>query len=270
MTQDRVGFIGGGNMARALIKGLLKQNFAPSHLYVSDPDANQRAQLASLGVTALVDNEQLVRSVSHVVLAVKPQVLQDVLKPIADVVRECNPLLLSIVAGATIDRIKALLEQQNLRIIRAMPNTPALVGHGATALYGAQLSEPDRHFAETLTGAVGLRLWVPTEQALESVTALSGSGPAYFLLLMEAMISAGEALGLSKDVASALTLQTAYGTARLALDAEEAPAELKANVTSKGGTTEAALAAFEAGDFTGLVRQALGAAQARALTLSRL
>lgn len=265
--QPKIGFIGAGNMACALIKGLLDQGYNADLIYASDPDTAGRARAASLGATPLADNVALISQVQWLVLAVKPQLAPQVLVPLVGAMRQYDPLVLSVMAGISVQQVRDLFQQQSLRIIRTMPNTPALVGAGATALYGVGLRGADKAIATAIMTAVGLAIWVDEEQQLDAVTALSGSGPAYFLLLMEAMIEAATALGLTLEQAHALTLQTAYGTALLQQNAKEMPAELRAKVTSPGGTTEAALQILQSGRFSRLIADAMTSARDRCVAL---
>lgn len=269
-TPQKIGFIGAGHIAQILIKGMLDKGWDAALLSASARGCSQRTQLQALGVAVFADNADVVRSADCVVLAVRPQAVKTALVPLRAVFDEHNPLLLSIVAGANVQRIATLLDKPDMRIVRAMPNTPALVGAAATALYGHNAQASDKQCAEAIMAAVGLTLWLPIEQQLDAVTAVSGSGPAYFLLLMEAIIDAGVSLGLTYEQASALTLQTAYGTARLALSAADTPATLRAQVTSNGGTTEAALAVLNADKFSASIEHALQAARDRAAEFARL
>ena len=265
--QPKIGFIGAGNMACALIKGLLDQGYNADFIYASDPDATGRARAESLGAIALADNATLISQAQCLVLAVKPQLAPQVLAPLAAAMQQHDRLVLSVMAGISVQQVRDLLQQQSLRIIRTMPNAPALVGAGATALYGVGLQSADKAIATAIMTAVGLAIWVDEEQQLDAVTALSGSGPAYFLLLMEAMVEAAVALGLTLGQARALTLQTAYGTALLQQNAEETPAMLRAKVTSPGGTTEAALQVLQSGQFSKLVAAAMTSARDRSVAL---
>jgi len=265
----RLGFIGAGNMARSLIGGLLKQGFDAQHIIASDPSAQCLQMVRDLGAQTAENNAALVASVDVVVLAVKPQVMADVLQPLAPLISQHQVLLVSIAAGINCASLAAW-SSLSASIVRCMPNTPALLQCGATGLYAnAGVSSQQRDLAQSILEAVGLAIWVDSEDQLDAVTALSGSGPAYFFLLMELMQANGEQLGLSAPMARALTLQTALGAAKMALDAEVDTATLRAQVTSPNGTTEAAIKSFQSNDFSKLVEQALNAAHQRSIDLAK-
>ena len=269
MEQARISFLGGGNMAASLIGGLIADGLSPERIVVAEPLAERRAWLAErFGVAAVADNRQAAGETDVLVLSVKPQVMQQVVAEIRDGVCAGRPLVLSIAAGL---RTQALLRWFGcaLPLVRCMPNTPALVQSGVTALFAvASVDEAQRSLAESILRAVGITLWVDDEALLDAVTALSGSGPAYCFLLLEAMQAAGEALGLAPEDARLLTLQTVFGAARMALESEEGPAALRARVTSPGGTTERAIEVFEAGGFRELVARAVAAAAQRSRELA--
>lgn len=271
MSNPTIAFIGAGNMAAALISGLIADGTSPEQLLACDPDETRLRQLAdTAGIRTQQDNEAAVREADVVVLAVKPQVLQQVARGISAAVRERRPLVISIAAGVRSDTLARWLGG-DIPLVRSMPNTPAMVQAGATALYATPgVSEMQREQAESVLRAVGLVQWIEDEALMDAVTALSGSGPAYFFLFMEAMERAGEKLGLPAETARLLTLQTALGAARMAIEAGEDPAELRRRVTSPGGTTEQAIASFENDDLAGLVERALTAARDRSIELSRL
>ncbi len=260
---SQITFIGAGNMARSLISGLLASGHPAAALRAADPQEAQRTLTAELGLVVGDDNEAAVRGADVVVLAVKPQVLGKVLEELEGLT--AKQLIVSIAAGVSLESLERWCPPRQ-PIVRCMPNTPALLGAGITALYAnKQVNEAQRHSAAGLLDAVGKTLWVSEEQQLDAVTAVSGSGPAYFFYLMEAMIDAGVALGLDRADAEQLTLETAYGAARMARETGTAPAELRRNVTSPGGTTQRALETLEAGG----VRQAINDALAGAATRSR-
>jgi pyrroline-5-carboxylate reductase len=269
MTQASIGFIGGGNMARSLIGGLIADHYSPALISVSEPHAETRAALASdFGIDVLDDNSQLVANSDVVVMAVKPQVLREVAESVAGAVQARRPLLVSIAAGIRASDLERWLGG-GCAIVRSMPNTPALVGSGATGLYAnPRVSDEQRGIAESLLRAVGLTLWVEDESQMDAVTALSGSGPAYFFLILEALQAAGEKLGLSAENARLLAMQTAYGAAKMALESPEDAASLRQRVTSPGGTTERALQTLEAGGLRMLFEQALTAARDRSVELA--
>ncbi|HEB55275.1 MAG TPA: pyrroline-5-carboxylate reductase [Gammaproteobacteria bacterium] len=267
MNNLKIGFIGAGNMARSLIGGLIASGLPADNIQASAPDREHLDTLANdFGIQTSTDNQLLVDHCDVLVLAVKPQILKQVclaLQPRQD----C--LYLSVVAGIPTASISHWLKQKTetapLAIIRAMPNTPALLQTGASALYAnAHASEAQRESAEAIMRAVGLALWVEDEAQMDAVTALSGSGPAYHFLFMEAMINAAQELGLNEANARLLTIQTAFGAAKMALEIDEQPATLRRNVTSPGGTTERAIETFQQGGFEKLVAAALSAACDRA------
>lgn len=269
MKQLHLGFIGAGNMAGSLIAGLCADGYAADKICASDLDAEKLDALSSrFGIKTTANNQAVVEKSQILVLAVKPQALREVALGIAAAVQRCKPLVISIAAGVAEADIDRWLGGGN-DIVRCMPNTPALVKTGATALHGNEnISAEQRSRAEAIMRAVGLAVWVEREELLDTVTALSGSGPAYFFLLMEAMEAAAVRLGLEPVTARLLTQQTALGTARLAMESDESPEELRRKVTSPGGTTEAAIAVFAHAGFTNLVLDAMVAAEKRASSLS--
>ena len=269
MKQLNLGFIGAGNMASSLIAGLCADGYGTDKICASDLDAEKLDSLASrFGIKTTANNLAVVEKSQILVLAVKPQSLREVASGIAATVQRCRPLIISIAAGVAEADIDRWLGGGN-DIVRCMPNTPALVKTGATALHGnVNISAEQRSRAEAIMRAVGLAVWVDREELLDTVTALSGSGPAYFFLLMEAMEDAAVRLGLDPAAARLLTQQTALGSARLAMESEESPAELRRKVSSPGGTTEAAIGAFEDGGLRNLVLDAILAAAKRAASLS--
>lgn len=272
MTREpRIAFIGGGNMARSLIGGLIADGYPGERIVVSEPDAERRDRLrAELGVAATDDNLAAAEDAEAVILAVKPQVIRGVAEQVGPSVRAHGAVAVSIAAGVRLGDLERWLGA-GTAVVRAMPNTPALVRSGATALIAnATASQAQAELAETLLRAVGQTRWLATEQQMDAVTALSGSGPAYFFLIMEALEEAGTELGLDRETARLLTLETAIGAARMALEAEETPAELRQRVTSPGGTTEQALNVLENSDLRGALQRAAQAAAARAHELGNL
>lgn len=265
----RVAFIGGGNMARSIIGGLIASGHPASSIAVGEPGAEARARLAELGDLVLTDdNPTAIKDADLVVLAVKPQVMKQVLAPLVPLFAEARPVLMSIAAGVTIDMLRKWAGE--LPLVRCMPNTPSLVGTGAAGLYATDAVDADgRALATTVMEAVGTATWVEDEALIDAVIAASGSGPAYFFRIMELMIEGGTDLGLPESTARALVLQTALGAARMALESGTTPAELRRQVTSPGGTTEAALATFEDRDLGGTVAAGMRAAVDRAGALAR-
>ena len=268
MQDTRIGFIGAGNMASSIIGGLINRGHAASLISASDLDTEKLGALAARTGLSAADNETIARTADVIVLAVKPQVMSAVCTALASSLEERRPLIVSIAAGITL----AALERwfgSDAALVRCMPNTPALVGSGASGLFAnACVDGTQRDIADQLLGAVGLSVWVEKEADIDSVTALSGSGPAYFFLMMEAMQESAVKLGLSTELAKALTYQTALGAAQLALASDEETAQLRRNVTSPNGTTERAINHFEDGGLRQLVDGALQAAHARSVELA--
>jgi pyrroline-5-carboxylate reductase len=261
-----ISFIGGGNMAQALIGGLISRGLPPTRITVSDPVEKVRALLAEKDLHVTDDNAEAIRDADIVLFAVKPQVLASVLKPLKGLFE--GKLVMSIVAGAEIATIANLLDTN--RIVRVMPNTPALVQTGAHGLYATDaVNAQDRELASHVLAATGLTIWVNSEEQIDAVTAVSGSGPAYFFYMMESMIRAGKNLGLDEKVATALTLQTALGAAQMAITSANSPAELRKNVTSPNGTTQAALEVFDRAQISQNIQAALAAAQKRSQELAQ-
>ena len=267
MSHPRIAFIGAGNMAASLIGGLLAQGIPASHIRASDPGAEQRAKIAAEhGIALFADNAEAILDADVIVLATKPQVLKDVCLALAPSLQD-GQLLVSIAAGISCASLGNWLGARP--IVRCMPNTPALLRQGVSGLYAnAEVNPAQRQLAEQLLAAVGMALWLENEQQIDAVTAVSGSGPAYFFLLIEAMTAAGEQLGLPKAIAAQLTLQTALGAAHMAVASDVDAAELRRRVTSPNGTTEAAINTFQAGGFAELVEQALSAAAKRSAELA--
>lgn len=267
IMESKVVFIGAGNMAEAIVSGMVAANFcAPEKIIMTDVRPERLAELeAEYGVSTSTDNS-VVKNAEIVLLAVKPQVMADVLKGFAPVLRK-ETLVISIAAGIPTVKIEALLGG-NRRVVRVMPNTPALVGQGASALAaGANADEADLEVAEAILGCVGLTVRVE-ENEIDAVTALSGSGPAYVFYLLEGMLAAADKMGLDKETARKLALKTVEGAARLMEDSGEAADVLRAKVTSKGGTTEAAIRSMDEAGVKEAIIQALLAAQKRSVELS--
>ena len=267
MSTPRIAFIGAGNMAASLIGGLLAQGLPASAIRASDRGAEQREKIATEhGIDVVASNAHACQDADVVVLAVKPQVMKDVCLDLAPHLHD-GQLIVSIAAGITSASLENWLGPR--AIVRCMPNTPSLLRLGASGLYAnARVSAEQRQQAEQLLTAVGLALWLDEEKLIDAVTAVSGSGPAYFFLLVEAMTAAGEKLGLPRATAAQLTAQTALGAARMVQDSDVDAAELRRRVTSPAGTTEAAIKTFQAGGFEALVEQALKAADLRSAELA--
>jgi pyrroline-5-carboxylate reductase len=270
MKTNKIGFIGGGNMASSLISGLIASGHAPEHIWVSDINSDTLSDLKKqLNVNTSADNAAVVNAADVVVLAVKPQTLSTVAQSIAALVQQKKPLVVSIAAGINQNSLSRWLGADT-SIVRCMPNTPALVLTGATALHANnKVTAEQRDLAENILRAVGIALWVQDEAELDAVTAVSGSGPAYFFLLMEAMEKAALELGLKQETARLLVQQTALGAAKIALESAESPEQLRKRVTSPGGTTQQAIETFEQGGFTELVSKALHAARDRSIEMSK-
>jgi pyrroline-5-carboxylate reductase len=254
-ASPRIAFVGGGNMTRALLGGLLSRGTAPASITVSAPSEATRSTLVQqFGVNATADNRAAVAGARIVVLSVKPQVMEDVVRPLAATLGQSRPLVISVAAGIRVADLKAWLGE-GIPVVRSMPNRPALVG--------------DRALAEELLAAAGIAVWVQEEAQLDLVTALSGSGPAYFFRLAELMAEAASAEGLDAGVARRLAAQTLAGAGRM-VAAESAPdlAAMRAAVTSKGGTTAAALARFDELGLGETVREAMRAAASRSRELA--
>lgn len=271
MDKRNIAFIGGGNMARSLIGGLIIDGYPADRIWVSDPADERLGELsAQFAVHAVASNQEAIVQAEVVVLAIKPDAVRPVATELAAALNGRKPLVLSVAAGVRVADLAAWLGDDSAAIVRAMPNTPALVRTGASALYAnAHVSAAQRDLAESLLRAVGMTCWLDDEQAMDAVTAISGSGPAYFFLLMEALETAGLQLGLPAEQTRLLVLQTALGAAKMALESEAGPAELRRQVTSPGGTTEAAIGALHAGQFDALIQQAAMAAAARAGELGK-
>jgi pyrroline-5-carboxylate reductase len=274
MREQIFAFIGGGNMGRCLVGGLIGDGHPCEHLRVSDPDPERLQVLHErFGVRTGNDNRSTIAGADVVILAVKPQVVRAVVEDVVETLRAQGPLVLSIVAGLRTDVLRKWIGPQGIGpqvpIVRAMPNTPALVRSGAAALYAeaGSVGRGHRDSAESILRAVGSTVWVEDEALMDTVTALSGSGPAYFFLLMELIERAGVSMGLAPESARLLTLQTAFGAAKMALESETPAAVLRAQVTSPGGTTEQAIKTFQDCGIESIVTRALRAAEARSREL---
>ena len=260
---SNIAFLGAGNIAQAIMGGLADTD---AKIIAADPSEDCHMKVRDLGITVTDDNDAAVAQADIVMLCVKPNVLPGLLRKlhVTD-----GKLFISVAAGVTITTITDALGK-NCPVIRCMPNTPALVGAGMTGMFaGPGVLQAQKTEAETILAAVGSTLWVDIESDLDIVTAVSGSGPAYFFMLMEAMVNAAVTEGLGADVARQLVLETALGSAKIALGNTSDPAELRRQVTSPGGTTEAALNCFTNGGFEALVKTAIAAARSRAVELSQ-
>lgn len=269
MSHLELTVLGAGNMGRALIGGLLRHGMRPEQIAVGESHEEARTALSrELGIAATADNAAAIAKADLIVLAVKPQQAGSVLPPLAPRLRQRRPVVLSVAAGVRVDALQSWCGT-GVPVIRAMPNRPALVGAGVTGLFASpEISASHRAMAAQVMQSVGEVLWVATEDALDVVTALSGSGPAYFFLLAEAMAKAGVDLGLPVDTARRLSIATLHGAGLLAQVGDGDLARLRAEVTSKGGTTEAAVSVLQAAGFNELVGRALEAAARRGRELA--
>jgi pyrroline-5-carboxylate reductase len=265
----RIAFIGGGNMARSLIGGLIRAGTFRTALTVGEPGAELASALADdFGVAAGPDNAVAVDGAAAWVLAVKPQVMKAVCEPLRGLAQSNQPLVISIAAGIRAEQIERWLGG-DVAVVRCMPNTPALIGAGAIGLYSNARVGAEQHLlAERILSSAGVTAWIDDEALMDTVTALSGSGPAYFFLLVEALENAAVAQGLPRATARALAVQTCLGAGRMLSEDGAAPAELRQRVTSAGGTTQAALDSFAASGFAAIVARAVAAATARGREMS--
>lgn len=268
-TSSAIAFIGGGNMARSLIAGLLRQGIPGTAIRVADPVAAIRDGLAAdFGVQVFEQAHDAVQGATTWLLAVKPQMVRTICGELAPIARTQSPLVVSIAAGITAAQLERWLGGE-YAVVRAMPNTPALLGAGVTGLYAnARVDAQQREQATHLLASAGLVARIDDEAQIDAVTAVSGSGPAYVFLLAEAMEAAAREQGLPADTARTLVLQTILGAARMLTESGEAPTELRRRVTSPNGTTQAAVETFQAGGFEALTAQAINAAATRARELS--
>jgi pyrroline-5-carboxylate reductase len=266
----QIAFIGAGNMASSIIGGLLESGHPAGRISAADPFPGSLERLRQLGpLHTCADNAEAAADAEVIILAVKPQVMAEATDSIAEAVRANAALVISIAAGVTVDSMSSRLGD-NAAIVRCMPNTPALLGCGASGLFAnPNVSAAQKQQAQAILDAVGVTCWVDSEPALDAVTALSGSGPAYFFLFTEAMIDAACELGLSRETASTLAMQTALGAARMALENDVDLVELRRRVTSPGGTTERAVERFEDQGLRSLVGNAMNAAADRAAEMAR-
>ena len=269
LDNKKISFIGGGNMAQALISGLVSCGVKPSLITVADPSSEAREQLAAKGLNTVdptADAKAAVIGADILVLAVKPQVMKAVVSGFADVLDK--QLVISVAAGLSTALLSNMLGGYS-NIVRAMPNTPAMIQMGATGLYGTDdISAEQKQLATAVMEASGLVMWVDDEEHMHAVTAVSGSAPAYMFYFIEAMVDGGVALGLDKEQASALALQTMLGAAKMALGSEDSPSELRRKVTSPNGTTQAAIESMQANDISRQIVEAMQACADRSQALS--
>jgi pyrroline-5-carboxylate reductase len=269
LDNKKISFIGGGNMAQALISGLISCGVKPELITVADPSAEMRAQLDAQGLNTVdptSDAKAAVINADVVVLAVKPQVMNAVVSGFADILDK--QLVISVAAGLSTELLSTMLGGY-ATIVRAMPNTPAMIQMGATGLYGTDdTTETQKQLATAVMEASGLVMWVDNEELMHAVTAVSGSAPAYVFYFIESMIDGGVALGLDKEQASALAMQTVLGAATMAMGSDDAPAELRRKVTSPNGTTQAAMESMQSNDIGAQIAEAMQACYDRSKALS--
>ena len=268
---SKIAFLGAGNIAQAIMTGLQKSGFNRADIIAADPAAACRDRVQTLGIRTTQDNVEAVAQSDILMLCVKPDKMNKLLAEIADVAG--GKLLVSVAAGITSQTLGEGIQRQHpeepVPIVRCMPNTPALVQAGITAMFATEaVTASQRQAVENILSAVGATLWLEQEADLNLVTAVSGSGPAYFFLLMEAMLNAAVNAGLPTDISRQLVLQTALGSAKIALHETGALRDLRRRVTSPGGTTQAAMDKLMAAGFEEMVGQAIQAAAARAAELS--
>ena len=258
---NSIGFIGGGNMAESLIGGLLASGHKASLIHVSEPDNNRRSRLLDkYGVNCVADNAELVERTDLLLFAVKPQLLQQIALPLRDIIQAKQPSIISIAAGVRSVDLEQWLGGE-LAIVRVMPNTPALVRAGASGLYANhRVSNEQKNQAESIMRSVGITVWLENESQMDIVTALSGSGPAYIFKVIEAMEEAATLAGLARETSRLLAIETVLGAAKLAVESEDSPAELRQKVTSPGGTTEQGLKQLEQGGIEQLFQSTINAA----------
>lgn len=266
---SQITFIGGGNMARSLIGGMVRSGTDPGQIHVAEPNAEARTALEQeFGVTTHADNAEAVAHADIVVLAVKPQVLPAVCSDLGNKLADTRPLVISIAAGIRSDQIERWLGNA-AAIVRVMPNTPSLIGAGANGLCAnAHVRPQQRTQAQTILEASGICEWVEDEALMDTVTGISGSAPAYFFLMVEALEEAAVAQGLERKAARHLAAQTCFGAGQMMMDSDESPAELRRRVTSPNGTTQAALDSFAADDLRAIVARAVDAARKRGVELA--
>lgn len=270
MSQPTIAFIGTGNMARAILEGLLSNGYPAQSIWATRRQVKRLDDLQNQGVNTTDDNAQAVSAADIIVMSVKPQMMRETLAGLEEPIQQGKPLVISVAAGIDV----AALERWaggDVAVIRAMPNTPSLLKRGACGLFAnSKVSQSQQNIADQIMSAVGITLWCDTEAGIDQVIAVSGSGPAYFFLMMEKMIDAGIKMGLDANSARELTLQTALGAAEMAKQTGIEPAELRRRVTSPGGTTEQAIMSFERDALGDTVSRAMNACRDRAVEMTHL
>jgi pyrroline-5-carboxylate reductase len=265
----RIAFIGGGNMARSLIGGLLRTGWPAATISVSEPREEARQSMrCEFGIACHAESRLAADNADVLLLAVKPQIMLSVRDDLGDTLQRNRPLLISIAAGVRIDQLERWFGD-DLPIVRCMPNIPASIGVGATGLCASRkVSAAQRVQAQHILSAVGLTCWIEDETQMDTVTALSGSGPAYFFAFVEALVDAAVAQGLPLDIARTLSAQTCLGAGRMLVESRETPSALRQQVTSPNGTTQAALESFSSDGLSRIVASAMAVATRRSLALA--
>lgn len=271
MTIPIISIIGTGNIGTCIISGLIKDGYPSKNIWGANPNKEKLRYLEqTFHINTTTDNIEAAESANILIFAIKPQLFMDVAIKLRDVIQTHKPLTITVAAGIREKSIQHWLGG-NIAIVRAMPNTPALIGCGATALFANNyVSEEQKSIAESILRTVGITVWLSNEHLMDAVTALSGSGPAYFFLIMEALQQTGKQLGIPIETARLLTLQTALGAARMAIESGLSFEELRQQVTSPGGTTEKAISVLEENNIRGLLDDALRAAKKRSEELAGL
>ena len=270
----RIRFIGAGNMAASIMGGLISKGITASQITASDPGHEQRDYIEKqFQIQTFAENNAHFGMPDMVIIAVKPQIMKQVLADVSDNIRHTHPVVVSVAAGITTKQIAAWLDSglnTDLPIVRTMPNTPALIGHGAIGMFANHaVTTEHKQLTEQVMDAVGTSIWVTEETNIDAVTALSGSGPAYFFMFMQYLQQAGQKLGLSESNATLLAKKTAIGSALLAERSPESLQQLKDRVTSPNGTTAAALDSFTQSHIDQVIEKAVNAANDRSVELSK-
>ncbi|MDO6462241.1 pyrroline-5-carboxylate reductase [Granulosicoccaceae sp. 1_MG-2023] len=270
MKDSKLVFIGAGNMARSLISGLINNGRSPASITATDINQSQLDKLQdTLAISTSVDNAAAIRQADIVVLAIKPQHIRALIDDTREALQERKPMIISIAAGLRESDLTRWIGAE-LPVVRCMPNTPSMLGAGVTALYAnAKVSGEQRAMAGGILATAGITEWVAEEGLLDTVTAISGSGPAYFFLFSECIAAKAAELGLDKDTAVRFAAHTCFGAARMLIESGDSPEQLRLNVCSKGGTTEAAIASFEASGIRAMVNDAMDACYNRSIEMGK-
>jgi pyrroline-5-carboxylate reductase len=269
INHPNIAIIGAGNMGASLLGGLVAKDYPLNKITIADPSTEKLTPLQKqYKVQISTANLTIVKTASVIIFAIKPQIFAEVARELADTIQQQKPLIISIAAGITLSAMQQWLGKK-IPIVRSMPNTPALIGCGASALLAnPYVSEQQKQMTEMILQTVGITTWLDDEKLMDVITALSGSGPAYFFSIIEALQEAGEKLGLTPEVARLFTLQTAYGAARMAIEDKRTTQELRKAVTSPGGTTAAALQVLEKYNIVNIMTETVLAAKNRAEELA--